>query len=469
MEESVTFAQLNKRSEQFFRDNRGAKVQTHNNLISKFKAEGDRVADMAARARPLVHEKVVKLMERWIELMKRLGTPDEKKIYRDMTPTALTDRLLCCRPLAFLTRADSWLAKDGRHGAGDWDSTARAELDTFLSYDEIKLAALIQVSCPTKLINSGSRDNVGRNGEMGSYIEEAVYVGAVGARFEMEKRMEYQEVLVTKSQNRETAGYGPRQGGKEDREREVLLLFAKFYKLSHLPTWEEVVGGKTEEHAKVTISGSMEQVYFNKEVYIQRIQLAAETFLMEAESRGQKEGREVYCHAVGLGLGVWQVHPLQQTLYLTGWVRALRRLSLKKVTDLDFSWVARSEELPELQHNNQFEKTAVKIIFSRRDPFAPLSKNDQDKLVVAMFAWDGNSYIGNEFWDGMLSASGDPAAACCSLIPELLNPDINPSMRGASLHVASRSLGLLPYCQYREQGRHPSAAQAPGYRESRLI
>ena len=59
-----------------------------------------------------------------------------------------------------------------------------------------------------------------------------------------------------------------------------------------------------------------------------------------------------------------------------------------------------------------------KFIF-QRDPFAPLPENKKEKLVVAMFAWDGNSYVGNEYWNGMLSASGDPAAACCSLIPEV--------------------------------------------------
>jgi len=450
---SVTFAQLEKRSKDFFRSNPGAKVQTHNNLISKFSDDGDKVASMAARARPLVHSKVVKLMEKWIELMKRLGTPDEKRIYRDMTPTSLIDRLLLCRPLVFFTGADSWLAKDGRHGAGNWDVTARAELDTFLSYDEIKLAALIQVSSPTKLINSGSRDNVGRKGEVGSYIEEAVYVGVVGARFEMDKRMEWQEVLVTKSQNREEAGYGPREADmqNQDREREVLNLIAEFYNLPYLPTWEEVETGKKEEHFKVTITGSMEQVYFNTEVYIKRIQISAETFLMEAESRGCEEDREVYCHVVGLGLGVWQVNKLQQPLFLKAWVRALRHLSLKKVKDVNFSWVASSQEVPQLQHDNKFEDTDVNIHFSRRDPFAKLPKNDEHKLVVAMFAWDGNSYIGNEYWDGLLSASGDPAAASCSLIPELLNPDINPSLRGQGLYVASPSLGLLPYTQYKEQ------------------
>ena len=138
--------------------------------------------------------------------------------------------------------------------------------------------------------------------------------------------------------------------------------------------------------------------------------------------------REVYCHAVGLGLGVWQVHPIQNALFLEAWSRALTNLTLRnvcldlyhnqriiylnikpQVKVLDFSWISpKPSEVAGLVSGTKFPGSEVTIAFSRRDPFAPLKREHSSKLVrgvgegelvqvVAMFAWDGNSYVGKEY------------------------------------------------------------------------
>ena len=78
-----------------------------------------------------------------------------------------------------------------------------------------------------------------------------------------------------------------------------------------------------------------------------------------------------------------------------------------------------------------------------RDPYAPLEEGDEDKLIVSSWAYDSNSYPGNEYWAGSLATSSDPAAACCTQVAELHNPLVNVKMSGGNLHIALEEGGEI--------------------------
>ena len=196
------------------------------------------------------------------------------------------------------------ILKDGTYGTGGWedigtekDGRTSLKLESFLSYDEIKISALLQLSAPSVLINRGDRNNVGRPAEKGTFTEEAVYVGVVGARFEVPGRMEYQDMIIHPEQNVESNGYG------EQNENTIQGVLARFYgRQNNLPLYQEAQ--LKQERYVETALGS--RVFLDKDLYTRRIQISAETFLIEAEHRGSQADKHVYCHVVGLGLGVWK-------------------------------------------------------------------------------------------------------------------------------------------------------------------
>ncbi|MBA2369415.1 MAG: DUF4804 domain-containing protein [Candidatus Protochlamydia sp.] len=407
-------------------------IPTQQNRIEYLVDQG--IADQATivrhanSVRPIIHHKTMLLIEAFLDQKRSTGNRVEKELYRGMDKTAFIDRLLTKRPLAFLTSSDSYLLKNQIRGNGGFEGIGKEHelpplcLQNYLSYDEMAISALIGVSCPTYFINEGDRNNQGIFSHAG-HQEMGIYVGLVGARFEKQNLMDWQHMIITPVQNTLDNGYGTNSNP-------FLNIWSNFY--GHpFPTYEEALSG---DPARVLLVGH--ETYLNIPVYKERLRRVVEPFLEEANQRAGAEGKKAYVHAVGIGLGVWQISPKQKEYMLEVYAEILNSRPLPHIADIDFSYFNAMQcgGVGDLEKICTTENE-ITVHFSNRNPAEKLS-SDQ-KLLVASYAWDGNTFPGNEYWMGSLSASGDPAAACCSTIPQLQNPLINTTLTAKKLCVVS--------------------------------
>ena len=404
------------------------------------------VDEHIAGVRPVADVRVRHMLGEFLRIKRATGSAIERELYANMDADGLVDRLLHKRPLVFCEKSDQYMLRSGQRGHGGFE-TIGTSADTgagpltlceLQSYDEMCLSALVGMSVPTHFINEGGRRNNGVVGAPASYEKRGVLIGLAGARFERPGLMEWQHMYITPEQNTAENGYGPRDGGPPAHDSTLLEMWARFYGLPHLPTYDEASVGPTDLYCKVGYAS-----FLNVCVYKERMRAVLLPFLMDAQERAAEQRKEAYCHMVGLGLGVWMVTE-QQGIYLVEVVgELLANLELPDIGTVDFSWFpsACAQRGCNAAKHGQLAKCAggheVRIRFSQRDPAAKLSASDsvdqfKEPLLVAMYAWDSNSFPGNEYWlaptqgMGCLSASGDPAAAACSTIAELQNPDILP-------------------------------------------
>ena len=405
---------------------------------------------------PLVHEDVLSLACVFLDMKRSFGTNKEKKLYAEINVLNFFDRLLSKRPLVFMNSNDYYRLKDSKtRGYGGFENIGKDSetppllLENLMSYDEIKLAALVNFSGPTAIINSGSRQNSGvpnfGNEPFGHapFEPHAIYVGLVGARFERDDAMESQEIYINGDRDA-SRGYGTRMDRSlnDAKASTCLELMAQLYDQPYgFPSYEDMSRDCVADKIKERLIRPMERYdgtpYFNAEVYKKRIHLSVFPFLAEANHRAKLASKRAYVHVVGLGLGVWKIFQDQNELFVEVFADILKTTKFEAISDVDFSYIHVSN-CGGAKNGDFFPGTNIKMRFSRRDPFAKMQGEDAGKLIVASWAYDGNSFIGNEYWDKSLTGSGDPAAACCSQIPEILNPCINRMMGANNLHVATK-------------------------------
>ena len=381
------------------------------------------ILEDAKQTRIIIHKSVLALINAFLSIKREFGTPIEKDLYHGMTREQFIERLILKRPLSFVGPDDQTLARDTNGSpipnaselwplVGTTRETKPLILQDYLSYDEIAISALLGVSSPTYFINSGGRFNLGNPGNPGEYTEHGIYIGLVGPRFEIDDQMESRFLVLNGKVCTAERGYGFHDVPKNE-EQAILQMWANFY---------NVKDPESGRYGFPVVPASTTSK-LDMDLYKKRIGITLETFLLEAEARGREAGRYVHAFLVGLGLGVWQIDPGQKSAYIETLISTIQSLKTSFLEVVEVSWVVDEWEGGSIWVIYAKNKNKVQVRFTREDPAA---SRDEDRLLVACYAWDGNSFPGNEYWMGCLSASGDPAAASCSTIPYLQNPYINP-------------------------------------------
>lgn len=255
-------------------------------------------------------------------------------------------RLLTKRCVSFYGRNDRYLLTTGEHGySGFTDIGTAGEkfplvLANCLSYDEIKLSALLSVTSHSEFINNGTRANCGEIEVDKSKIErDGVIIGIIGARFERPMYMEYQDIVASAKQNVLANGYGSSPNRESDEERQ---------QFEYRAIWNEFYGENCSRLFRDVQMDGLRYVrsknkndIFDCQLMRKRYAMSFDTLLLEAEARAAvSTNKMAYIHVIGIGLGVWRAVGNQETVFLESFSERLNALlpKLQHIGWIHFSW-----------------------------------------------------------------------------------------------------------------------------------
>lgn len=393
-------------------------------------------------AYPYMHEDSLRLAIKVLMAEKAANKP----YYAKLPLKIYLNRLIKKRAVMFVGSQDSYkiVIKEGdkyvtHQNYGGWDKIGEPGADpalpieNSLTYNDMRISSLISFSSHTVFVNSGSRRNHGVYADFGGEREKlqdgGVIVGIVGSRLEKPHFMEYRDMM---------------EGTGQTYNNPIDLIFRDYYRQNGCDEKSEMFALEKPTEDKPVPKK------LNVCVFEHRVRVQMESLLVEANMRAAAEdNKKAYIHVVGFGLGAWTVThtTAQNNMFVKAAVQTILdwESKLPHVAVVRFSWIQHDLSLHLPQNEN-----GIKIVFENVDPHLSVGKN---MLLIVTYAYDGNSYPGNEYWGAMnahktnLSLSSDPAAAASTQIAEIQNPFINPKISVSGLMITMKSGKMISFSE----------------------
>lgn len=405
------------------------------------------MVEMAKNTRPFVSIEIWNMLGQFMDFMRNLPGEEGanyRAVYKDFSAAHLVKRLLFKRPVVFWKKNDSFILRwngnaaiEGSNKHLDVAKKLKKSLDAphlfdYISYDENLLSSLICMSTPTFYVSDGSSKSKSVKSHK-PHIEKGILCGLVGARNAKQGFMENRFVCPRSSKHSTNVHMSD--------DFWIKSVYSEAFPEGKIPSKEEIQACPQLYHS--IYEDGVNVVYFEK-----RLMFSIVPYIREAMARGIEMKRDIFCAVPGIGSGVWRGKinaVLVIKLIIQGILKFLDRefdvchfsplkaLALPVTNLLNYSTYQPTGKIKEIKID---ENEKISIIFN--DPkdhkieifneFRYVGGLLPDEfascLSVAAYAWDGNSYPGNEYWCGKLS-SFDSQAIYCSLLGQFQNPEVN--------------------------------------------
>ncbi|CRK95984.1 CLUMA_CG009425, isoform A [Clunio marinus] len=429
-------------------------VFTH--MISDGRTKRDFVK-MAQGTRPFLAREVFILMERFMKFMMELPGREGKnyrEIYKDMKAPDLVKRLLFKRPIVFFMKDDRTVMRSTPFKletvANMWKFVAATLEDKgdnfpylreYLSYDEILLSSLISMSTPTYFVSDGSLGKPFQTSD--DFISQGILCGLVGARLEKENFMEHRFLFPRDSNNLKFDS-----GVHQADLFWILNVYPEAFPEGKIPALSDV-------YKKQNIYDGIYVKGINVKYLKKRLSFSVIPLIEEGVARGIEYKSKVVVSVPPIGAGVWKGTVPEATIcnlivtavldYLDSTfdpkkLEYLCAIYLPVVDMKIYSCYSNKNQISSIEVNRKDSSIQINFkgiadkqltIFNQFRYVAQLLPEEfKSCLIVAAYAWDGNSYPGNEYWIDYLT-SFDPQAILCSNLGQFQNPEVNTKLADA--------------------------------------